>query len=120
MLLNSIGVALGGCLGAMARYGISSLINQRYKRMFPLATCCINILGCFLLGVLTSSSLAPFFIVTAGTGFFGAFTTFSTCKWESYSLVTTKRYQIGFIYLLISYSVGILSAALGMLLGVHL
>ncbi|MGG0756881.1 fluoride efflux transporter CrcB [Brevibacillus laterosporus] len=120
MLLNSIGVALGGCLGAVARYGISLLINRRYQGMFPLATCCINILGCFLLGIIISSSLAPFFVVMAGTGFMGAFTTFSTYKWESYSLFTKKRYQIGIIYLLISYSLGISSAALGLFLGVQL
>ncbi|QDX94805.1 chromosome condensation protein CrcB [Brevibacillus laterosporus] len=120
MLLNSIGVALGGCLGAMARFGMSHLINGRFQGMFPLATCCINILGSFLLGVITGASFAPFFLVVAGTGFMGAFTTFSTCKWESYTLFTKKRNQLGVVYLFVSYSLGISSAALGMFVGVHL
>ena len=44
------GVALGGALGASARYGVDRLIGQRTSSVFPWSTFTINVTGCFVIG----------------------------------------------------------------------
>ena len=79
-------VALGGALGAMARYGIFVWLSP-HPGKFPIATYLANIGGCFLAGalyVLMAQSVIPNgwrpFIAI---GFLGAFTTFSTFSLEA-------------------------------------
>lgn len=90
-----VGVALGGALGALARYGLTLWIQGRMLAGtwagFPLGTLVINVLGSFLLAfALTLSArglLSPQLRLAFGTGFVGAFTTFSTFEWEGYALL---------------------------------
>lgn len=73
-------VALGGAFGAVARYGSSVICAGLLGDRFPWGTLFVNVLGCFLLGWLVhGSTLANDTTRLAiGTGFLGAFTTFST------------------------------------------
>ncbi len=94
--MNLIFIFLGGGLGALSRYGLSSGIqslaeNTRLHR-FPLGILTCNLLGCFLIGLLFGwiasrhgehpAWLHPFAI----TGFLGAFTTFSAFALDSHKL----------------------------------
>ena len=45
-------VAIGGALGAMARYGLSTLIFNSVDHKFPYATLVVNVLGSFVMGLL--------------------------------------------------------------------
>ncbi|MEU1548590.1 CrcB family protein [Nocardia sp. NPDC005745] len=78
----SLVVALGGALGALARYGLAQGLPGRPGH-FPLATFVTNVAGCFAIGVLMVAVteiwtvhrlLRPFL----GVGVLGGFTTFST------------------------------------------
>jgi CrcB protein len=84
-------VAVGGSLGAAARYLLDRAIATRQTGPFPLGTLVINITGSIALGVLlgwATSHQVPSSIVTwAGTGFLGAYTTFSTFTFETVRLV---------------------------------
>lgn len=76
-------VALGGALGALGRYVLSTWIANRGNYLFPWGTFVVNILGCFLLGliyVLGTEKLLinPQLRSMITVGFLGAFTTFST------------------------------------------
>jgi len=81
-----LGVAIGGALGALSRYGVSLLLESSTRNSslkdFPLATLLINVVGSFLLAVVVTlfqgGVLSPAWKVALGTGFLGAFTTFST------------------------------------------
>lgn len=81
-------VALGGALGAVARYGTGLALP---RDPFPFGTLAINLLGAFLLGWLllgdAGENNARFFV---GVGFLGAFTTLS-----AYSLETVALWQGG-------------------------
>ncbi len=85
------GIALGGALGALARYFLNLFIQTRLGTgnwaAFPLGTLTINVLGSFLLGLTIALSarglVSPELRLAFGTGFVGAFTTFSTFEWES-------------------------------------
>jgi fluoride exporter len=103
-------VAVGGALGALARYGVG-LALPHGGRTFPLATFVINVVGCFLIGALivavTERTQAhplvrPFLV----TGILGGFTTFSTYAVDAEQLLAAGRVGTAAAYL-----VGTLAAA---------
>jgi fluoride exporter len=81
---------MGGCLGALARAGLAEALPV------PWATLLVNVAGAFLLGVVVTRS--PRLL---GTGFCGAFTTFSTMQVELLELpvLEAAAYAIGSIAL---------------------
>ena len=95
-------VALGGALGAVARFGTSSLCaHVGWDRNFPASTFIVNGVGCFLIGLVTaqiaahlhepSGRIAVAFVVT---GFLGGLTTFSAFAWQSRELLTREYYWL--------------------------
>ncbi|MGM8227220.1 fluoride efflux transporter CrcB [Cellvibrio sp. ARAG 10.3] len=86
-----LAVAVGGALGAMARYGVVSYLAPLTGHRFPLGTLCVNISGSFLIGVcyvVLDEKLAasPEWRLLTMTGFLGAFTTFSTFSLDALAL----------------------------------
>jgi len=76
-------VAGGGAIGAVARYGASAMCTGLFGDRFPWGTLVVNVVGCFLLGWLLHTTSLTLTIsdpmkLALGTGFLGAFTTFST------------------------------------------
>ena len=84
-------VAVGGSLGAAARYLLDRAIATRQTGPFPLGTLVVNVTGSIALGALLGLAVAhrvPSSVVTwAGTGFLGAYTTFSTFTFETVRLL---------------------------------
>ncbi|MEH7098138.1 fluoride efflux transporter CrcB [Neobacillus vireti] len=117
MKLNIILVAVGGFFGAMSRFGLSNLIKGRHPTTFPLATLIINLLGSFLLGFLFGANVGRSWSLLVGTGFMGAFTTFSTFKLENVQLFVQRKWKVLGLYLAISYTLGIFLAFIGMWAG---
>jgi CrcB protein len=120
MVLNVALVAIGGFFGAMSRFGLSGWIKKRISTLFPVATLIINLIGCFLLGVIFGANFTSDWRLLFGTGFMGAFTTFSTFKLENIQLHMNKKWNVLILYLLLSYTLGILLAFAGMKLGASL
>jgi fluoride exporter len=116
-MLDLLLVMLGGALGALARYGVGLGVAQFFGSTFPLGTVLINISGSFVLGVLVSLS-GPMAINAGarlffGTGFCGAYTTFSTFSVETLNLMEKGSYGWSLVYLLGNLVGGILAAWLG-------
>jgi CrcB protein len=114
-------IAAGGVFGVAARYGVGRAIPTA-DRAFPWATFLINISGGFVLGVFmvivlerfrTARYLRPFF----GTGFVGAFTTFSTFSVETDLLIKDGHVTTAAAYVASTLIVGLLSAWLGIIVG---
>ncbi|HEY6953329.1 MAG TPA: fluoride efflux transporter CrcB [Bacteroidota bacterium] len=85
-------VFVGGGLGAAARYGLQGLVYQKTGTGFPYGTLAVNILGCFLIGLLTSSMEERFLVQPSirlflTIGILGGFTTFSSFSFETISLI---------------------------------
>jgi len=80
-----------GAVGAPARYLVDGLVADRVEGVFPWGTLAVNATGSLLLGLLTGLSLYHAFPTTPkvilGTGFCGAYTTFSTFTFETVRLL---------------------------------
>jgi CrcB protein len=111
-MMAAILVGLGGFFGAISRFALSKWINGRVPT-FPLGTLFINALGSFLLGWMTGAGIAEQGRLLLGVGFMGAFTTFSTLKWESLQMAQKNEWGKFLLYLGCSYTFGVLLAFLG-------
>jgi CrcB protein len=109
---------VAGAVGAVARYVLDALVQQRVPRDRPWGTFVINVSGSFVLGLLTGLALyhglgkAPKTVL--GTGFCGAFTTFSTYTFEAVRLAEEGEFTVAFVYVAGSVVAGLLAAAAGL------
>ena len=101
--MNELLVGCGAMLGAGARYGVSNLVKKYVLVTFPIATLAINLLGCFLMGILLAQGWGTTAWLLLGVGVLGGFTTFSTFMNEAAMLINTRRWWRLAVYLLVSY-----------------
>lgn len=120
MLFHIIVVGFGGFFGAIARYVISKKLNNPSDGSLPIGTLTVNLIGSFFLGVITGGKADILILLMFGTGFIGAFTTFSTLKLEMSQLYRGDNKRKFFIYTLLTYILGIVLAFIGYLIGNHL
>jgi CrcB protein len=116
------GVALGGALGASARYGVDRLIERRTSSVFPWSTFAINVTGCFAIGLLTAAlverqHLPAWIRVGLVVGVIGGYTTFSTFAQEAFELGEMHQLAIAFAYVAASVTLGIAAVYAGTLAG---
>lgn len=105
-------VALGGALGAISRYVVSSWVASTMGHGFPWGTFAVNIVGSFLMGLIIELgalklSLGPDVRAVIITGFLGAFTTFSTFSLDVATLYERGSFALAAVYVVASVSVGI-------------
>jgi CrcB protein len=117
-----VGVALGGALGASARYLLDHAIEQRSFSIFPWATFTVNITGCFLIGVITAAlvdrhHLPAWIRVGLVLGVIGGYTTFSTFAQEELGLIDAHDTAVALAYALGSIGLGIAAVYVGQLVG---
>ncbi|MFP3947562.1 MAG: fluoride efflux transporter CrcB [Gemmatimonadota bacterium] len=110
-------VALGGALGAVARYGISGWVHTVAGTLLPWGTLFVNVAGSFLLGFsiryLEFTTVTPELRAALTVGFLGAFTTFSTYSYETVALLQEGAWARAATYALGSLITGILFVLAG-------
>jgi CrcB protein len=112
-------VATGGFLGAISRFGLNNFIQSKHNQPFPCGTFIINITGSLILGLLSGVSQLPREIfLLLGTGFMGAFTTFSTFELETLELMQRKQVVTALIYLVASVVIGVSIAYIGYIIAI--
>lgn len=119
MLRAFLMVGAGGAAGSMARYAVNLLINRWYTLSFPLATFLVNVLGCFIIGLLFGIAekqewMQGSYLLLLATGFCGGFTTFSTFALESTALFSKGQNSVSLIYMLLSLFLGIILCKTGL------
>jgi CrcB protein len=85
-------IALGGGLGAVLRYAVSSGAQRLTDGTFPVGTLVVNVLGCIGIGLFGTLLTGPIMVreemrFAVLIGFLGGFTTFSTFGFETYALL---------------------------------
>jgi CrcB protein len=114
------GIAIAGALGAPVRYLLDGLIQGRTDSVFPRGTLVVNVTGSFVFGLIVGMSLYHAFPETPrlvlGTGFCGAYTTFSTFTYETVRLAEERAYRAALRNALASTVVPALAAAVGLAL----
>jgi CrcB protein len=116
-----VAIAIGGALGAVARYQVSQWIHIS-RDTFPWATFWTNITGAFVLGSFVTVVIdrfpsrrypRPLFAI----GFLGAFTTFSTMAVETVTLIKDGHAGLGITYSVVSVAAGLAVAFAGIVAG---
>ena len=121
MIRNILLVGLGGAVGSMARYLCQKWFAENYLHPFPWGTFTVNLLGCFLLGVIYAAGekttmLTPQTRLLLTTGICGGFTTFSTFAFENMTLLRSGDISYFLLYALGSVVSGILLVFAGVAL----
>ncbi|MDA8047758.1 MAG: fluoride efflux transporter CrcB [Actinomycetota bacterium] len=120
-MIGLVEVGVGGLVGAPARFMVDQLVSSRSKGVFPWGTYIINVTGAFVLGLISGLALyqgvghVPSTVI--GTGFCGAYTTFSTFSWETVRLFEEGTPGAAAWNVAGSLVVGLLGAAAGLALG---
>ena len=113
-------IGIGSCIGGIFRYLLSQLIQNKFLSAFPFGTMTVNIIGCFLIGVVFAFSERGNFTMEwrlfLATGLLGGFTTFSSFSLETVSLLRGGQLWHAFIYILCSIVIGLLATFAGIFL----
>jgi len=119
MIQTFLTVALGGALGASARYSVNVAMPRLFGHGFPIATMVVNILGSLLMGVLvvvlaqkSGNRYAPFLM----TGVLGGFTTFSAFSLDAAKLYESGQFGVAAAYVIGTVVLGLAALFAGMAL----
>lgn len=117
--MTALGLVVGGGLGALARYGLTGIISRRQIGLFPAGTLAVNVAGSLALGIVvglvSAGRISDFWLTWAGTGFLGAFTTFSTFTFETAQLAGERAWRFAAANVILSVGLSIGAAAAGYL-----
>jgi CrcB protein len=117
-----IWIAVAGGIGALARYGLSGLVPTSHGGEFPLGTLVVNVVGCFLFGLLWAVledkvQVSGEMRAILFAGFLGAFTTFSTFVFETRQLLAESQYALAVVNVAAQNVLGLAALILGYVIG---
>lgn len=114
--MNILLIFLGGGLGAISRFLLSSTIDRLVSDRFPYGILACNLLGCFAIGLALGwagkaqlSWWSPLVVI----GFLGSFTTFSTFSQNTLQLIQEQHFTSATFNIILSLLPGILAVMLG-------
>jgi CrcB protein len=121
MLSHGLWLVLAGATGTVARVLLASWVQQQTATGLPYGTASVNLLGCFLFGVVFAfaerfaQADTLRFVLLAG--FMGAFTTFSSYMFDTLRLLQDGRVTAALLNLLLQNSLGLLGVFFGLHFG---
>ena len=113
----ALAIALGGAVGALSRHYMAAAVSRAFGLGFPYGTLTVNVVGCFLMGLLVEALALRFSITPEARGFLavgllGGFTTFS-----AFSLEVALLYERGQLLLAALYVVASVVLSIAALFG---
>lgn len=104
-------IGIGSFLGGIGRFLLTSFVQNKWLSTFPYGTIIVNILGCFLIGIIYALSdrgtMHAEWRLFLGTGILGGFTTFSSFSNETVSMINNGHFTYAFTYVVCSIILGV-------------
>nr|WP_255488014.1 fluoride efflux transporter CrcB [Pontibacter sp. KCTC 32443] len=111
-------IGAGSFIGGASRYLLALFIQSRSTLAFPLATLTINIVGCFLIGLVfgfaSKGTITPEWRLFLATGILGGFTTFSAFSYETVHMLQNNQFGQAILYISVSVLLGLLATFAGL------
>jgi fluoride exporter len=122
-----IAVAIGGAIGSVGRHAVNHLVHIRwFTTRFPAATAVVNVVGCFVIGLLAGLlasnrvALRFYWREFVFVGVLGGFTTFSTFGLDTYMLAQTHSSQAALLNVAANTIGGLMAVWIGYAVGVRI
>jgi CrcB protein len=114
-------VAIGSIIGGVGRFLLQQFIQKRVSSTFPYGTLCVNLIGCFIIGVVFGLSakgniISPQARIFLATGICGGFTTFSSFINENHGMLQNGEFFNTAVYISVSVFAGLMATMLGSML----
>ena len=110
-------IGIGSFIGGISRYLLTQLIQSKFLSTFPFGTLSVNIIGCFIIGIVFGlserGSLSMEWRIFLATGVAGGFTTFSSFSNETISMLRDGQYWLAFGYIASSVIIGLMATFAG-------
>lgn len=116
-------IGIGGAIGSVARYILSTKTYELFGTRFPYGTLFVNVTGSFLIGMIAILLLEKFDHFAAELrslliiGFLGGYTTFSSFSFETLNLYQNGEIASALLNITISLILCFIATGLGILLG---
>lgn len=113
-------IGLGSFIGGVGRYYLTILLQNRFITSIPYGTLAVNVIGCFLIGMIYGLServtLNGEWQLFLTTGILGGFTTFSSFSYETISLFRDQQYGYALLNIGISILLGLAATMVGIII----
>lgn len=113
-------IGIGGFIGSISRYLVTLFVQNKFLATFPFGTLSVNIMGCFLIGLVYALSekgnITAEWRLFLITGMLGGFTTFSSFSNETVSMLRDAQYGFALLYISCSVIIGLLATFFGIFL----
>ena len=113
-------IGLGSFIGGASRYLVTLAIQNKFLSTYPFGTFAVNVIGCFLIGIVYGLSekgnINVEWRLFLATGILGGFTTFSSFSNETVSMLRDAQYWQAFSYVASSAIIGLAATFGGILL----
>jgi CrcB protein len=125
LYVNLLLIAIGGAIGSVARYLLSTFVLRVSGTLFPLGTFVVNAIGCFVFGLIAGAAeqrvaLPPEARLFLLVGILGGFTTFSSYAYESFALIRGGELLWASINIAGQVLIGVAGVTAGMAAGIAL
>jgi len=118
MVKSLLIAGFGGFIGTVLRFLVSRYFQVHSSSLFPWGTFVVNMIGCFLIGIIFGLSertnlISPEWRIFLTIGFCGGFTTFSTFSNDTFILIQDKEWFQMILYTSLSFFLGLVAVYLG-------
>jgi CrcB protein len=122
IVMKYVMVGIGGGIGSVLRFWVSSYVGERISARFPFGTFAVNITGSFLIGLIVTllaskADWDPNWRYLIPIGFIGGYTTFSAFEYETLRSMQDGRMLVASMNVVLSVTLGFVAVWLGVIAG---